>query len=251
MTRDAPMALPRALEDELLLLALERRDKKTTAEIEQLLAHDWLSPRDAILDLACGHGRHARALAQRGFNITGVDSNETFLRRARELATAQGLDATFIEADMRALPFQEASFDAVLCMWSSFGLLDDAGNLQTLKEIARVLKPEGRALIDTVNPYMTALFLEEEGWREHHDGTLQLTTARFDMTTSRIEEMWRFKRGDIDVTVDISTRIYTLPEWTSMLREAGLELKTVTVGPSRQTAGPRHGSWGLRLHKPA
>jgi len=107
----------------------------------------------AVLDLACGAGRHTAALRRRGYRTLGVDLSLTMLAHARGLPRAAG--------DMRCLPFGAASFDWVLNFFTSFGYFEkERENFQVLEEIVRVLVPDGRFLIDIMNSGNTLRHLQ-------------------------------------------------------------------------------------------
>jgi SAM-dependent methyltransferase len=69
---------------------------------------------ERVLDVACGNGNAALAAARRFCRVTGIDYVPALLERARQRVQAEGLEATFQEADAEALPFPDASFDVVL-----------------------------------------------------------------------------------------------------------------------------------------
>src|SRR3982751_1143036 len=71
----------------------------------------------SVLDLCCGPGRHARVLAERGYRITGVDTNVAALAAARRVSDAA---ITYIQHDMRRLAELPGEFDAIICLWQSF-----------------------------------------------------------------------------------------------------------------------------------
>ncbi len=71
-----------------------------------------LEPGVEILDLACGHGRVANRLAERGARVTGLDATALFLDRARSDAAARGLKVDYVEGDMRALPWPDERLTA-------------------------------------------------------------------------------------------------------------------------------------------
>src|SRR5207237_6807952 len=108
-----------------------------------------LAPGARVLDLACGHGRHSARLARRGFDVTGLDVSASSLELARETEPA----AEYVEGDMRELPFEDASFDAAINLFTAFGYFDDeAADQRVLHEVARVLRSGASFLLDTVHP---------------------------------------------------------------------------------------------------
>jgi len=79
----------------------------------------------------CGHGRIANALAARGCRVTGLDVTPLFLDRARHDDAARGVAVTYVDGDMRDLPWPER-FDRVINWFSWFGYLDDVENRRVL-----------------------------------------------------------------------------------------------------------------------
>ena len=107
-----------------------------------------------ILDLACGYGRLTIPLAKAGYTIEGIDLVPSLIKKAKELAQEEHLKIKFEIGDMRDLPYKENSFGAVICMWSSFNhLLTQKDQVKALKEILRILRKKGLAIIDL--PYFT------------------------------------------------------------------------------------------------
>jgi SAM-dependent methyltransferase len=96
---------------------------------------------ERVLDVACGNGNAALAAARRFCQVTGVDYVPSLLDRARQRATAEGLEATFQEADAEALPFPDAAFDLVL---STCGVMFAPDQERTARELLRVCRPGGR-----------------------------------------------------------------------------------------------------------
>jgi len=105
--------------------------------------------RGTVLDLACGEGRHLRALARAGVDAVGLDISRDLLSMAR----AKDPRARLVRGDMRALPFRDGRFAAVLSLFTSFGYFDsEAEDRRVLEEAARVLAPGGTLVLDLANP---------------------------------------------------------------------------------------------------
>jgi SAM-dependent methyltransferase len=104
-----------------------------------------------ILDLGCGRGRHSITLAERGYEVTGVDLSEEAIKKAQSKAKEKNLDNVLFKiGDMRnPLPGQ---FSAVVNLFTTFGyFLDDSENIQVLKSISTMLRKNGLLLIDFLN----------------------------------------------------------------------------------------------------
>ena len=108
-----------------------------------------LSPNDQILDICCGQGRHVIELSERGFHVTGLDRSRYLIKKAKENARKLGLSVKFREGDARKLPFKADSFDAITLMGNSFGYFESIqDDIQVLKEALRVLKPQGKIMLE-------------------------------------------------------------------------------------------------------
>ncbi|MGE8186552.1 class I SAM-dependent methyltransferase [Pseudomonas sp. NPDC086278] len=115
----------------------------TTLQIvgEQLAEACDLLCDEGVLDVAAGNGNATLAAARRGCNVTSTDYVAALLERGEDRARAERLEVTFQVADAEALPFADASFDAVL---STFGVMFAADQAKAAAELARVCRPGGR-----------------------------------------------------------------------------------------------------------
>ena len=105
-------------------------------------------PYRTVVDLCCGFGRHAQALAAYGYTMIGVDRDAAALAEARRRSPP---NVTYVEQDMRRFDELPVQADAVICMWQSFGYFDDATNADILAQISRRLPPHGRLILDVNN----------------------------------------------------------------------------------------------------
>lgn len=96
---------------------------------------------ERVLDVAAGNGNATLAAARRGCQVTSTDYVAGLLERGAERARAERFDVHFQVADAEALPFGDATFDAVL---SSFGVMFSPHHSRAAAELLRVCRPGGR-----------------------------------------------------------------------------------------------------------
>jgi SAM-dependent methyltransferase len=107
-----------------------------------------------MLDLGCGTGRHLEHFARRGWQVVGVDLSEPMLARAAaKLGRTPGARWELYRADLLDLGFlAPGSFDAVICMFSTLGMLATAELRQrALCQATRCLAPGGRLVLHVHN----------------------------------------------------------------------------------------------------
>jgi SAM-dependent methyltransferase len=174
-----------------------------------------------VLDLACGHGRIANRLAERGVRVTGLDATPLFLDLARRDAAERGVDIDYVEGDMRSLPW-ERRFDAIVSWFTSFGYFDADGNRRVLEQAQRALKPGRRLLIENNN--LSALLPR---WQPavvvERDGAFLIDRAQFDPTTGyATTERLVVRNGGVR-RFSFSVRMFVAVELRDWLLAAGFE----------------------------
>jgi ubiquinone/menaquinone biosynthesis C-methylase UbiE len=123
----------------------------------------------SLLDIGCGTGSYSAALAERGWDVTGVDVSADMLRRAK----ARGVRT--VQADASSLPFEDSSFDAAVSIFTS----TDVDDLEAVvREVVRVLRPGAPLVHLSVHPCFVgphSRYDPESGIPELHAGWYRRT----------------------------------------------------------------------------
>lgn len=233
----------RSFGEDYLLVYKHRDMQGAKQEVHKMMAWLNLSKGASVLDLCCGMGRHSLALAEVGYQVTGVDLSEVLLREAKINDTEGQIE--FIRADMRSLPI-ERKFDAIVNLFSSFGYFEeDREHLQVLKEIKRLLKPNGKFIIDFLNPAYTIAHLVpesqrvDEGQRIVEKRSIENGFVKKQITITDIHyEGLHGKQPERHYLERI--RLYSSDDFRSLLSQAGLTLTAIYGGYNGETYDPEH-----------
>lgn len=207
----------------------EKPPAQTRREVDFLVRALRPAPGARILDVPCGYGRHASALARRGFRVVGVDLSRAMIAEARR-RFAPGPRLTFVRRDMRRIAFRD-EFDAVINLYTSFGYFTPAQNQAVLRRMARALRPGGTLLVDHRDPAYDAT-LPRRPWYRAGAKRFILEDRRFDRRT-RITESTQLVIATGPRWIrqrHLRFQEFTLAEWRRMLRRAGLRLRRAYSG---------------------
>ena len=196
------------------------RDEPEAEEHVDFVERHLGGPRPgAVLDLACGAGRHTAALRRRGYRPLGVDLSLTLLARMQACGLLR------VAGDMRRLPFADGSFDWVLNFFTSFGYFEaERENFRVLEEVVRVLAPGGRFLIDLMNPGSVLAGLKPRD-SQALDGRQVEMERWYDAGRKRLNKRIVVSApGEPPRAFLESVRLYEPEEVTVGLRWAGLEV---------------------------
>lgn len=137
---------------------IEQNPYKDTFVYSRKRLNEWLDkymPTDGsglnLVDVGCGTGYHLERYKERGFKITGVDGSEEMLKQARIVNP----EIEFIQSDVDQIPLPEGGYDFALCI-EVLRYLPDI--LPSVKEICRLLKPNGTALITAAPAFQANLY---------------------------------------------------------------------------------------------
>jgi len=184
-----------------------------------------------VIDVGCGHGMYATALALRGARVVGVDLASSLLSRAKHLAAENGVRAFWIRGDMRFLPIRSSHFVAAV-MLDVFGFFDrDAQNESVLSQIKRVLVPGGRLALKVANaePILRAFRAND---REEHDGIVVEVTRAITSAPTQLIEHLVITGPSGRSEFERRQRLYRAPEMCAALEHAGLSVTTLAANIS-------------------
>lgn len=189
-----------------------------------------LSPTSRVIDIGCGHGRHAIALAERGPGVIGLDFAGTLLNRARQLASGPRTQVRWIRGDMRRLPFRSECAGAAIVM-DAFGFFEtEEEHEAVLREAARVLTTGGHLGLKVVNggPVLDTF---RESDREERDGTVVSISRTLTLDPPRMTERISISGSRGHGEYERRQRLFRIEELRAGLQRAGFAIVGVFACP--------------------
>lgn len=222
-------------------LFMPLQSEESTRNDVAFLARQLPLPRyRRVLDLCCGYGRHALGLAEQGYQVTGLDRDETAVAEAERRARIAGLDTAYVVGDMRELDALPGTFDAVINMWQSLSYFDEETNASVLRAIHDKLTPGGRFIVDMYN---RAYF--ERNQREKRQEINGVTVeSRGYMQGDRWHSVlaYRDAQGALTGGDHMEWRLYSADEFDALATTCGFSTRLVctwsdeTLAPSPDIA---------------
>lgn len=209
--------------DDYLLVYKHRDLEGAYDEVKRMIEWLELAPGASVLDLCCGMGRHSMALVDFGYTVTGVDLSDVLLEEARKLDAQHKV--RFLQGDMREVPL-DGTYDAVVNLFTSFGYFeDDEENIKVLREMHRLLKPQGKFIIDFLNPEYVKSHLVPFSSRVEGGTTIEETRKIEDGFVRKsivVKEQGTEERSYLE-----QVKLFSLEAFRDMLDRSGLEVDHV------------------------
>lgn len=195
--------------------------ERTLAEVDFLERTLRLDRGGRVLDVPCGHGRHAVELALRGYEVTGVDLSTEMLAHAHAAAAEAGVEVDWRQADMRDLSGKRP-WSAAYCCGNSFGYLGPEGDREFLAAVARRLAAGGSFVLHTGMVAECVLpGLAERSWAPMGE-MLFLEENRYDAAASCLETTYTFVLEGRRESRTARHQVYTTRELVDLMAGAGL-----------------------------
>ena len=222
-------------------------EERTRNDARAAVALAGVDPGADILDCPTGFGRHALALTEAGYRVTGLDRSETLLAEAERRRGGEDWPQ-LVRGDYRELPFPDQSFDAVLNLFTSLGYLERDEDVGVLRELRRVLRPGGALVVETMHrDGLSRMLTATRTWDRLPGDALFLQERTPDWTTGEVSTLYLIVNPDGERTERrFVHRAYSVKEWIAMLREAGFT-DVEAFGGLDATSPPAPDSWRLAL----
>ena len=209
-------------------------DELTVKEVDFMLPYFNLNAGSKVLDLMCGYGRHAIALAKKGVAVTAVDNLGDYIDEINEISLKESLPLKAFKADILHYK-NDGNYDLAICMGNSFQFFNAIDAEQLLSNTAAQLKSGGHLLINSWSIAEIAIKnFTGKSWSTIGE-TKFLSDGKFLFNPTRIETESTLIAADgiteIKKAIDY---IYSLNEMETMLNKAGFSLKEVYSIPGRK-----------------
>jgi SAM-dependent methyltransferase len=208
--------------DEIYLGTYSKRFEEVDSAEEALAAAKLagVEPPAELLDAPAGFGRHSIPLAESGYHVTALDRSAVQLEEGRRTA-GEAEWPKWVQADFRELRFEDASFDAVLNLFSSVGYRGEEGDRQMLGEFLRVLRPGGALVLETLHRDRLMAIFQPRTWDPLEGDALVAEARSFDHVAGEIETQHVYVVGGSRRDFTYKLRVYTATDLVRMLVEVG------------------------------
>lgn len=197
----------------------------TRREIDIFTSLLPLRPRDRILDLCGGHGRHAIELSRRGFHAcTVLDYSQRLLDIGAGNAAAENCPVRFLQGDARHTGLDTDTFDHVLILGNSLGYIPEPNaDLEILRECRRLVMPRGWLLLDVTDGAAVDNNMAPQAWHEIGEDVVVCRQREVHKGTIRAREMVLSKAAGLIRDRTYSIRLYRADDLANLVKRAGFE----------------------------
>ena len=228
MTIDVDPDWWKSLFDEVYLVTDARSvndDQLTRQEIDIFTTLVPMQPNERVLDLCGGHGRHSLELCRRGFrDCTELDYSQSLLDIGARNAVRKGHAIRFVQGDARQTTIDSQSFDHVWILGNSLGYIQEQdADLLILQESRRILKTEGRLLVDVTDGESVQTRITPMAWHEIGDDVVVCRQREIENGLIKAREMVLSKSRGVIRDKTYCIRLYCPDELVALVRSAGFD----------------------------
>jgi SAM-dependent methyltransferase len=206
----------------------------TNKEVDFMQSHFNLNPASKVLDMMCGYGRHAIALAKKAIAVTAVDNLDDYIEEIKKVAKDENLPVKGLKADILQYKIDE-KYDLVLSMGNSLNFFNAGDVHHLLVNIHSHLKPGGHLLINTWSLAEIAIRnFTARAWSET-GGLKHICDSKYLFHPTRVESDSIFLSPDGHMekkkAVDF---IFSVAEMETLLNNAGFLLEEIYSIPGKK-----------------
>lgn len=220
--------------------------------IETIIRDHSKIPVHSILDLGCGTGNHALRLAERGYQVTGVDRSKEMLGIATEKAQKKGLNCDFQQSDLREF-CNHKKYDAVIMMFAVLGYQQENEDvLAALKTVSKHLKKGGVFICDVW--YGPAVLNQKPGERVRVLETadtkiIRVSSGKLDIFRHQVNvhfHLWNINGDRVvaETQEDHTMRFFFPQELSLLFNTCGLIIQRIGAFPDIET-DPGEETWNI------
>lgn len=203
----------------------ESRLEKAKEEVGFIINITKLKPPAKVLDFPCGVARHSLIFSKLGYDVTGVDITQRYLKRASRQAKKEKVELTLKQGDIRKYK-EIGKYDLVINLFTSFGyfkkLSDDK---RVLKNIHRSLKPGGHFVIDIMGKEILARIFRDSNAYFEEEGSIFVEIREISDDWGWIKNKWIICEDGKNREYDVEHRVYSATELKWLLKETGFRVK--------------------------
>lgn len=209
-------------------------EKLTAAEVQFFIDEIPLNNSSSVLDIMCGYGRHAIAMARKGINVTAVDNLESYITEIANITRQENLPINYYQNNV--VEFTTAQkYDLAICMGNSLNFFNEADTLKILSNIFLQLKKKGKLVINSWSLAEIAIKSFNSSATGKVGKTEVLTESQFLFQPTRIETLNTFiaEDGSREQKKAIDY-IYSYAEVEKMLQKTGFKLSVAYSIPGKK-----------------
>ena len=207
----------------------------TPREVNFMLTYFKLQPGNRVLDLMCGYGRHAIALAKAGMDVTAVDNLTEYIDEINKTRDAEKLQVTTIRQSI--IDYKpKGQFELVICMGNSLNFFDSNDVMKIFSMVSSCLVTGGHLLINSWSLAEIVFRSFKESNDSNHGGMEFRNHSKMLFHPTRMETATTIIAPDGQTeNKSAIDYIYSINEIEAMLKNAGLTLKEVFSIPGKKT----------------
>lgn len=202
------------------LLYSNRDEQEAQKFISALLAFLCFETNIRVLDVACGKGRHAVELNEKGFDVVGIDLSENSINDAKLFENNR---LKFFVRDIRQ-PFDCGSFDLALNLFTSFGYFETKiEHIASLQHIYQCLKPQGLFVFDYLNPDFV-----EANFKSSYEIIIEGVCFEINKKLEKNQIIKQIEVNDRGVKTTFQERVwaFTFDEIATMITSVGFSIES-------------------------